>query len=266
MYGSGDTAPVDRDFPVFTVVCLAQTREKDGIYRCASRVRVLVALVVHGSVHQASPIYESCPYKQPCTFLLRCIVYSQRCIRICGISGLVCLFRHAVLMQVVASQSSADTDASVNYREFPVIPVVYLRYAWHYDRAGEHRTYSQIPLVCDSAEQFLEREHLVGCIIGGSGVIRLIVCLGKRLFLELCACTDGKAEYEYQNDSRISQDILHHLRCGCSQMEDFSSALRNLCISSSELKWIVMVPLPPDVRFRLMLLVKYLPTISRTLK
>ena len=165
---------------------VAQTREKDGIYRCASRVRVLVALVVHGSVHQASPIYESCPYKQPCTFLLRCIVYSQRCIRICGISGLVCLFRHAVLMQVVSSESGACSDAAVDYRQFPPVSVVYLGYARNDHGTGEHGSYPQVRLVGKPSEKLLECEHLVRCVGRGGSVRIVVVSLRESLFPELC--------------------------------------------------------------------------------
>ena len=166
------------------------------------------------------------------------------------------LFGLLVLVEIISSGTRKGTYATVYYREFPVVPVIDLGCSGGEYGACEHGTDLYFLLVRNTPSPFLEREQLVCGICHCSRVRTVVICLLKRLLLELCLAFECKACKKKKECGYVSYYSSVH----------FSIALRNFLISSSELKWMVIEPFPPLFRLRLMLFSKYLPTISRTLK
>ena len=129
------TSPVYGDFPVFAIVCLSESRQEYRIDSGPSRVWMLGRLVIDGPVKKGSPVHETCTDKQPGASLFRTIVYARRNRDIdCPLrdrckGSLIVLLRHIVFVEVIPSGTGKSPYASVDDREFPVLPVVYLRYA-----------------------------------------------------------------------------------------------------------------------------------------
>ena len=136
-----------------------------------------------------------------------------------------------ILVAVVpAPYPGADTsgNASVHYREFPVIPVVNLASPGENHGTREHGPDLDFMLVRNAAEEILEREHRIGAVFRGGGRIVVIVALLERLLLELRMRGKARQERSCKN-CRYERPDLHYILAS-------SRAWRKRRTSSSEPK------------------------------
>ena len=107
--GYGQASVVYGQFPEFPVVDLPQTRQQCRIYGGPSRQMRAVGLIACGSVQQLSPVKCRGTYKEE--------VPGQ----LVGLAS--CLLELGV---VVDSSAQHSSESGIDYRQFPVILIVYL--------------------------------------------------------------------------------------------------------------------------------------------
>ena len=233
---AGHQAPVQRHFPEFSVIELAQAGQQDGIDGGLGGIGVFAPLVASGAVHQGTPVKQACAHVR------------QSSVR------LVFLFSGALVKLVEMDAAvNAGTYASVNNGKLPVLFVVNLGAAHQNGRTHSKRFERSASLVRQTAEILLEAEEL-GRI--GLALFRCVgVSLGKGVPFELVVPVLGAK-------GQGSQQTSQRKRYEPSELHRWSSAFINSSIWASDSNLMVRTPLPSRLRRREMFSPKYLPTFS----
>ena len=95
-------------------------------------------------------------------------------------------------MEIVSSCAGKGSDSSVDYRELPLVSVVYLCGAGKDGGTYEHGSYPHLILMCKTIEQLFEGEKLVCGIRYGSRI--RCIGLAERFFLELRSAPDRESD------------------------------------------------------------------------
>ena len=214
------------------VVDLPQAGQQDGVQGGCAGVRIIVWTIIDYAVHRRGPVREPGADEAP----LRGVLVAG------GVQ--------------VDARAERAADRAVHDGQLPRLAVVDLRAADQQRGAAGHRADADLLLVPQAGEIVLEgEEHLRGVRLLG---VVVVVLLAEGLAAELGRSVHASEEGgEDRRQHRAVELQVLHQNCFSSR------ALTNALTSSSELKRMVMVPLPEGLRFSEMSLVKYLPTCSR---